>query len=507
MGKYTKEFLISEMQRFYKANGTAPRCVDFQNKEYPNYKTYQNHFGSWNNALIKAGLQKTLEFNNYTKQDMLDIGLEYYNKTNKIPSVTDLKFSYSVVYKYWEDWDNYLIDIGLHNDVTTEYTKEELILFLIDLKEKLGRNPTTQDFIKLKCSPSLSPYRRVFGSFQNALYEARLITKPLTSQEKIDISMQNIIKYYNHHGHPPSAREYETIKGDGYERKALERKLKMSYGDIICNYIIEAVNPFSVTKEDITQDLINMSKIKGRPPMATELIDSELLGYSLTVILNRFNNSSYNNILREIGLTPIGADALPYTEDEMLSLFEKLFIELKRIPYTREIDRCDYTPSYSTYKKHFGDIENVCKLLDIDYEKHYKGGGAGRICFDKEGGLCKSVAEKNITNYLLDEQIIFYKETPYSELITNERESNPRRFDWKVIANNNVYYIEYFGMYDKKPRGDIGRRYVKRTRKKIKDLYKAGVVDKCIFIFPYDLENKTLDDIFAEYIELNGSSK
>lgn len=55
---YSKEFLISELQRFYKENGKSPRRVDMQPKlGYPSYQAYKNHFGSHNNALEIAKLK------------------------------------------------------------------------------------------------------------------------------------------------------------------------------------------------------------------------------------------------------------------------------------------------------------------------------------------------------------------------------------------------------------------------------------------------------------------
>ena len=55
---YTEQFLISELQRFVRENNRNPRRIDMQGKfRYPNYDTYTSRFGSWNNALIKAGLE------------------------------------------------------------------------------------------------------------------------------------------------------------------------------------------------------------------------------------------------------------------------------------------------------------------------------------------------------------------------------------------------------------------------------------------------------------------
>lgn len=55
---YTKEFLISELQRFYNENGKVPGALDMNTKAgYPYASAYQYHFNSWNNALIEADFE------------------------------------------------------------------------------------------------------------------------------------------------------------------------------------------------------------------------------------------------------------------------------------------------------------------------------------------------------------------------------------------------------------------------------------------------------------------
>ena len=55
---YTEEFLISELQRFKEENNRNPKSLDMQIKfGYPSISTFKNNFGTWNKALIKAGLE------------------------------------------------------------------------------------------------------------------------------------------------------------------------------------------------------------------------------------------------------------------------------------------------------------------------------------------------------------------------------------------------------------------------------------------------------------------
>jgi len=121
-----------------------------------------------------------------------------------------------------------------------------------------------------------------------------------------------------------------------------------------------------------------------------------------------------------------------------------------------------------------------------------------------DGTMCLSFAELEITNYLIEKHVNFKKEVTYSSLF--ESDTTKRRVDWAIYSDENefMYAIEYFGIYDlKRSRNKIRTIYIKHTRKKIKDLYKYGVIDQCVFIFPGDLKNKTLDEIFYPYVNIN----
>lgn len=55
---HNKKFLIFELQRFVLENGRNPRAIDMQGGfGYPSRSVYISHFGTWNNALLAAGLK------------------------------------------------------------------------------------------------------------------------------------------------------------------------------------------------------------------------------------------------------------------------------------------------------------------------------------------------------------------------------------------------------------------------------------------------------------------
>jgi len=55
--KYTDEFLISELNRYYMQFQKVPTTTDFDNaKGYPSTTACKSHFKTWNEALQAAGL-------------------------------------------------------------------------------------------------------------------------------------------------------------------------------------------------------------------------------------------------------------------------------------------------------------------------------------------------------------------------------------------------------------------------------------------------------------------
>lgn len=54
---YSKEELINILKEFNIKNGRSPSQNDFDSNNFPSFITYRRRFGSWNNALKKAGLE------------------------------------------------------------------------------------------------------------------------------------------------------------------------------------------------------------------------------------------------------------------------------------------------------------------------------------------------------------------------------------------------------------------------------------------------------------------
>ncbi len=386
-------------------------------------------------------------------------------------------------------------------EVASPYTKDFGLAQLKKYYQKLNRIPIRKDFRNNKWIPSYNWYAKHFnGSFQNACFEAGILkNKPKTKEERVKCSLDILKSLSLKLQRCPTTTEYENnIKEtNAFSRRVLENHLGMKYNDICRKYLLqfEPNNIKDTDPNDVIQELYSLKRKLGHTPQFKELKENGIY-YSYNVF-HRLFGKTYNALIESLGwdmsnhnITPVYA-----TDDEMLNGFYDLFLKLGRVPYCNEIDEEPSIPVARTYSDRFGSVRNACDILGLDYEKYYQGAGAGKIVYDDNSELCRSLAERDITNYLIRNHIQYKKEISYSTII----QGDTRRFDWKACLGGVNYLIEYFGLYNNGG-SFIEVKYRERTRRKIRDLYKAGVIDQCIFIFPYDIANKTLDEIFEPYL-------
>jgi len=85
--KYTKEFLISELHRFVEIYHRVPSVYLLEHTEgFPSRSGYLRYFGSYNNAIIAARLDINQDSNLYTKDGVITLLQQFYNKNGYIPT-------------------------------------------------------------------------------------------------------------------------------------------------------------------------------------------------------------------------------------------------------------------------------------------------------------------------------------------------------------------------------------------------------------------------------------
>ena len=489
---FSKEFLLNELKRYYNTYNRTPLSVEFEkDNNYPSVTVYSKYFGSWNKALIEAGLEVNIN-TDYTKENIINNVKEFYKENNRSPFNYEIKYSISSIYKYWNTFNDLLLECGLdiNRKIHNLRTKEDGIKFLQDLSKTLNKIPTTID-INNNTVANKDWFTDKFGSFKNALYESGLIHKNLIipSKERTELSIKGLIDLYNELGRCPKVEEYDKYAKIHFlfSRRVLENQIELKYNDICMKYLKEA-NQYHKTKEQLLFELEQLKNKLGRTPLSIELKPENNIS-SLSQYMDTFN-MTYNQLIKSLGWELSGHEFTLKNDIELLNDFYFLYLELGRVPTTYEIDADKTIASYPCYKDRIGSIEQICKRLNIKYNKVFR---SGTICYDKLGRLCKSLPEKDISNYMIDNNIKHHKEYHYADILNNEKDN--RRCDWILFINNKIYYVEYFGIW-RNSHSKLVNDYKKKAKRKIKDLYKAGLIEQCIFIFPKDLKKKNLDDIF-----------
>lgn len=79
--KYSKKFLITELNRFVKENGTNPTSKSMCGKNgYPSVESYKKYFGSWAKALKELGIERTAKMGGPRKYK---INENFFSKWNR----------------------------------------------------------------------------------------------------------------------------------------------------------------------------------------------------------------------------------------------------------------------------------------------------------------------------------------------------------------------------------------------------------------------------------------
>lgn len=179
MVKYSDEFLLSELRRFYEENGRSPTAPDMRIKNgYPPATAYYKYFGSFTNALIRADLQVN-HLTGYTNDQLIYILQKFYNDTGKSPTREDINNlencpSYRVFVDRFGSFNDALSTAGLQLNQRRNVNKEYLISELHRFVSLYNRSPTIDDFRYNTDFPSDSTYQRHFGSWNNGLVAAKL---------------------------------------------------------------------------------------------------------------------------------------------------------------------------------------------------------------------------------------------------------------------------------------------------------------------------------------------
>ena len=177
---YTKAELIEILKDISIRKGKVPSRKDIGNEHGPSVKQFIKAFGSWPNALREAGFSPDGKYtNSYTDAELIEKLQSKARSLGRTPGIRDMNAdsdmpSAPTYEQHFGTYGNAIKAAGLKPTRIRSYTEDELVLQLQTLAEKLGRTPTTKEVDADHDTAAPVTFTKYFGSWQNALQAAGL---------------------------------------------------------------------------------------------------------------------------------------------------------------------------------------------------------------------------------------------------------------------------------------------------------------------------------------------
>lgn len=298
--------------------------------EYDKYKNrvcssqkIQRQFGSWNNALRKAGL-KPQRMRYYTKAELIEGIKAAANYFHKVPTILEYN-SYpdkignnSTIACHFGSWNNALKEAGFKPyeiAITPNCTKEDIIANIQQIAADIGHTPNEEEYNKNKKRVCCIAYiRKHFNSYPEAIKAAGLYLENRHFYQEIAInSLKECAKEL---GHTPCKREYNQSKARKYHAETIVHQ----FGS--WNKALQAAG-FStreiLTEEEMLENLKNAVTYYKRSPSSIEYDKYPDRICSYSNFTQRFG--SYEKALSLIGAEPC---IKHYTKEEIIANIQEV---------------------------------------------------------------------------------------------------------------------------------------------------------------------------------------
>jgi site-specific recombinase XerD len=141
--KYTEEELLEKLKNVIEETGKVPTTRDAEKLDIPSVFMYRKFFSSWNNVLELLGYNPHKK--RYTKEELLQILKDYKEKTGKVPAYNtfeeDESLPSTTPYKlHFGSWNNALIEAGITPNKINHELDELLQTYMNDRKGKIAKS-------------------------------------------------------------------------------------------------------------------------------------------------------------------------------------------------------------------------------------------------------------------------------------------------------------------------------------------------------------------------------
>ena len=259
----SEEELLSDMLKVSKIlNKDSLRTTEYSKHGRFSISTIQKKFGNWGKALEKANLfseQKNIKLDN-TKviEDLIFVATELKKTTITGREYNSIgKFSLQGIIGIFGTWNNALLSAGLSITKISKISDKDLFHNIEEIWIKLGRQPKYGEIEKPFSKYSSGVYENRFGTWRKALMafsdyineskeDTQLITEPVTNQ----IERKNIIEFKHKTKRNPSERlKVQVLMRDGNKCRLCEKTL------IADEIRFDHIKPWSKGGETILENL------------------------------------------------------------------------------------------------------------------------------------------------------------------------------------------------------------------------------------------------------------
>jgi len=154
--------------------GEAPTKEQMNDMGDYGKNTYDNHFGSWTDAVREAGHTPQRDYN-VAREDLLKELQRLRRLIGDTPRQQDMNelgsYSAQMYRRRFDSWNNALEEVGFSPNRRDGIPDSELVEYLKTFREQLGRVPRIKDMTQ-HGDFAVNNYARRYGSWNQALEEA-----------------------------------------------------------------------------------------------------------------------------------------------------------------------------------------------------------------------------------------------------------------------------------------------------------------------------------------------
>lgn len=376
VNRIEEDELIAELRRVADQLDETPsiRAMEIHGVYSPS--TYQSRFGTWNNAIVHAGLTpNSADQTEYSSAELLSDLQTLANSVRRTPTKADMRergtHSPSTYLERFGSWEAAVKEAELTPRTRgVKISEDELLRALSELSESLGRIPTSTEMAERgRFSPST--YRRRFGSWNETVERAELSEtfdnsscRRFSNQEMCDEleRMAGVL------GRPPTSTEMDEF-GE-YSAATYRRR----FGSWVNALTDAGLNPdrlkqgnnAKIDEQTLLDELCRLSAELERSPTAEEMWKRG--PHSPKTYLDRYG--TWNAALDAAGLKTRHSRRNGIEDRELIIELRRLAKVLGHVPQRKEMEE-QGSFSGMTYYNHFGSWQNAIEVagFDIDTER------------------------------------------------------------------------------------------------------------------------------------------